>query len=57
MSDVHDLSENGGARLSATPGHRGENRPPSSEDSLDNKFKNLALDIASRGNLTSAFSM
>ncbi|KAK4239199.1 hypothetical protein C8A03DRAFT_43159 [Achaetomium macrosporum] len=57
MSDVHDLSENGGALLSAAPGQHRESCPLNGVNSLEGQFKNLAIDVASRGNLTSAFSM
>jgi hypothetical protein len=57
ISDVHDLSDNGGALLSASPEKRGENCPPGGVSSLEDQFKHLSADVATRRNLTSAFGM
>ena len=54
--DAHDLGDNGGISLSA-PEKRGENCPPNGVSSLEDQFKHLAVDVAARRNLTSAFSM
>jgi hypothetical protein len=55
-SEVHDLGDNGGALLSA-PEKRGENCPPGPVSSLEDQFKHLSVDVATRRNLTSAFGM
>ncbi|KAH6851291.1 hypothetical protein B0I37DRAFT_429898 [Chaetomium sp. MPI-CAGE-AT-0009] len=57
LSDVHDLNENGGLVLSNVPEKRGENCPPGGVSSLDDQFKHLAVDVATRRDLTSAFGM
>ncbi len=57
ISDVHDLSDTGGALLAASPEKRGENCPPGGVSSLEDQFKHLSVDVATRRNLTSAFGM
>ncbi|KAL2174368.1 uncharacterized protein P884DRAFT_314686 [Thermothelomyces heterothallicus CBS 202.75] len=57
LSDVHDLSENSGPAPSNVPEKRGENCPPSGVSSLEDQFKHLAVDDATRREMAPAFSM
>lgn len=57
LPDIHDLNENGGVVLSNGPEKRGENCPPGGVSSLEDQFKHLAVDVATRRDLTSAFGM
>ncbi|KAL2195671.1 hypothetical protein P885DRAFT_40084 [Corynascus similis CBS 632.67] len=58
LSDVHDLSEAGGTVPSNVPEKRGENCPPSGVSSLEDQFKHLAVDAASRHDMgTPGFGM
>ncbi|SPQ20589.1 9a8032c6-8aef-4c54-9504-7f657065a8d5 [Thermothielavioides terrestris] len=57
LSDVQDLTDGGGAPLSAVPEKLGENRPPNGVSSLEDQFKHLSMDATSRRNLGPAFGM
>jgi hypothetical protein len=56
FAEMHGLNENSGVSLSAAPEKR-ENCPPGGVSSLEDQFKHLAVDAATRRNLASAFSM
>ncbi|KAK3906461.1 hypothetical protein C8A05DRAFT_11805 [Staphylotrichum tortipilum] len=43
--------------ISLSPSKRGENCPPGGVSSLEDQFKHLSVDVATRRNLTSAFGM
>ncbi|KAK4156379.1 hypothetical protein C8A00DRAFT_12694 [Chaetomidium leptoderma] len=57
FSDVPDLVDINGVVVSTAPEKRGENRPPGNVSSLEDQFKHLTVDAASRRNLTSTFNM
>ncbi|KAL2159769.1 hypothetical protein VTH06DRAFT_1902 [Thermothelomyces fergusii] len=57
LPDVQDLGENGGVVPSNAPEKRGENCPPSGANSLEDQFKHLSVDDATRRDMAPTFSM
>ncbi|KAK3320702.1 hypothetical protein B0T19DRAFT_444525 [Cercophora scortea] len=55
-SDFNDLSD-GGVLLTPGLAKHGENRPPATAGSLEDQFKNIALDVSDRRDLMPAFQI